>query len=166
MRIIDADGHVAENPSLVIEAMKRRPQQVVASADGTPRLIIEGRNYPEDRGPGAGCPPEHGISTASNINCRSAEGMLGDADRDHISTMVLYPGLRGSARRASKTRSSLPVSPAFITNGSRTTAPRRAVGYAFAATTDRGDAMVLTMLARGCRAIRDLGTNELIRELT
>ncbi|MGB8402671.1 MAG: aminoglycoside phosphotransferase family protein [Mycobacterium sp.] len=39
-------------------------------------------------------------------------------------------------------------------------------GYAFAATTDRGDAMVLTMLARGCRAIRDLGTNELIRELT
>jgi hypothetical protein len=39
-------------------------------------------------------------------------------------------------------------------------------GYAFAAATDRGDAMVLTMLARGCRAIRDLGTNELIRELS
>src|SRR5438270_12237689 len=93
MRIVDADGHVAENPSLATEAMKRWPQRVAASGDGTPRLVIEGRNYPEDRGPGAGCPPQHGISTASNINCRSAEGVLGDADRDHINTMVLYPSL-------------------------------------------------------------------------
>ena len=93
MQIIDADGHVAEDPSLAIEAMKRWPQRVTASADGKPRLIIEGRKYPEDSGPGAGCPPEHGISKAPNINCRSAEGVLGDADRDHISKMVLYPSL-------------------------------------------------------------------------
>ncbi|MGB6515009.1 MAG: amidohydrolase, partial [Mycobacterium sp.] len=93
MHIIDADGHVAENPSLAIEAMKRWPQRVTASPDRKPRLVIEGRNYPEDRGPGAGCPPEHGISTAPNINCRSVEGVLGDADRDHINTMVLYPSL-------------------------------------------------------------------------
>ncbi|MFZ3267804.1 MAG: phosphotransferase [Mycobacterium sp.] len=38
-------------------------------------------------------------------------------------------------------------------------------GYAFAAVTDRGDEMVLAMLARGCRAIRDLGTIELINTL-
>lgn len=38
-----------------------------------------------------------------------------------------------------------------------------ALGFAFAAATDRGDDMVLTMLARGCQAIRDLGTLELIR---
>ena len=31
-----------------------------------------------------------------------------------------------------------------------------ALGFAFAAATDRGDDMVLTMLARGCRAIREL----------
>ena len=37
-----------------------------------------------------------------------------------------------------------------------------ALGFAFAASTDRGDDMVLTMLARGCQAIRDLGTLELI----
>lgn len=37
-----------------------------------------------------------------------------------------------------------------------------ALGFAFAATTDRGDDMVLTMLRRGCQAIRDLGTLELI----
>lgn len=37
-----------------------------------------------------------------------------------------------------------------------------ALGFAFAAATDRGDDMVLTMLARGCQAVRDLGTLDLI----
>jgi hypothetical protein len=37
-----------------------------------------------------------------------------------------------------------------------------ALGFAFAASTERGDEMVLTMLLRGCRAIRDLGTLDLI----
>jgi len=41
-----------------------------------------------------------------------------------------------------------------------------ALGFAFATATDRGDDMVLTMLARGCQAIRDLGTLELIGEHT
>jgi aminoglycoside phosphotransferase (APT) family kinase protein len=36
-------------------------------------------------------------------------------------------------------------------------------GYAFAATTDRGDEMMLTMIGRGCRAIRELETLDLIR---
>ncbi len=62
MRIIDADGHVAENPTLAIEAIKRWPQYVKPSTDGRLSLLIEGRSYPEDRGPGAGCPPEHGIT--------------------------------------------------------------------------------------------------------
>ena len=37
-----------------------------------------------------------------------------------------------------------------------------ALGFAFATATDRGDDMVLTMLSRGCQAIRDLGTLDLI----
>ncbi|OBG66637.1 phosphotransferase family protein [Mycobacterium sp. E3339] len=37
-----------------------------------------------------------------------------------------------------------------------------ALGFAFAAATDRGDDMVLTMLTRGCQAIRELGTLDLI----
>ena len=41
-----------------------------------------------------------------------------------------------------------------------------ALGFAFATATERGDDMVLTMLARGCQAIRDLGTLELIGEQT
>ncbi|QUR67660.1 amidohydrolase family protein [Mycobacterium spongiae] len=93
MHIIDADGHVAENPSLVIEALERWPDLVRRSSDGRPGLTIEGRRYPEDQGPGAGCPPEHGISAAPGINCRSAAGVMRDADRDHIDTMVLYPSL-------------------------------------------------------------------------
>ncbi|MCV7030688.1 phosphotransferase family protein [Mycobacterium sherrisii] len=37
-----------------------------------------------------------------------------------------------------------------------------ALGFAFAASTERGDDMVLAMLRRGCRAIRELGTLELL----
>ncbi len=39
-----------------------------------------------------------------------------------------------------------------------------ALGFAFSAGTDRGDDMVATMLARGCRAMRELGTADLIRD--
>jgi Phosphotransferase enzyme family len=38
-----------------------------------------------------------------------------------------------------------------------------ALGFAFASSTERGDEMILTMLSRGCRAIRDLDTIELIK---
>lgn len=37
------------------------------------------------------------------------------------------------------------------------------LGFAFSAATDRGDDMVVAMLERGSRAIRDLGTLELVR---
>ena len=39
-----------------------------------------------------------------------------------------------------------------------------ALGTAFASTTERGDDMMLAMLSRGCRAIRELDTLELINE--
>ena len=37
-----------------------------------------------------------------------------------------------------------------------------ALGTAFAATTERGDEMMLAMLSRGCQAIRELDTLDLI----
>ncbi|WP_245233946.1 phosphotransferase family protein [Mycobacterium sp. PS03-16] len=40
-----------------------------------------------------------------------------------------------------------------------------ALGFAFASSTERGDEMALTMLERGCRAVRELGALELIDEL-
>lgn len=37
------------------------------------------------------------------------------------------------------------------------------LGFAFAASTERGDEMILTMLSRGCQAIRDLAAIDLVR---
>jgi uncharacterized protein len=91
MQIVDADGHVAEGASLALEAMQRWPDKITLRTDGRPSLKIEGRHYPEDKGPGAGCPPEHGLSRANGIDFSNVEGVLRDADRDHIDTMVLYP---------------------------------------------------------------------------
>ena len=92
MRIVDADAHVAEGASLGAAALQRWPDQigVLTTADG-PGLVIEGRRYPEHQGPGAGCPPHDGLSRADGINYNTVEGVLADADRDHIDTMVLYP---------------------------------------------------------------------------
>jgi hypothetical protein len=39
-----------------------------------------------------------------------------------------------------------------------------ALGFAFAVGTDRGDDMIVTMLRRGCQAIRELGTLELVQQ--
>jgi len=91
MRIVDADGHVAEGARLTLACMERWPDKVAFRTDGRPSLMIEGRHYPEDRGPGAGCPPEHGLSVVDGIDWSTAAGVLRDADRDHIDTMVLYP---------------------------------------------------------------------------
>jgi len=91
MHIVDADGHVAEGASLALAAMERWPQFIKFRNDGRPSLMIEGRHYPEDVGPGAGCPPEHGLSRAAGIDFSTAQSVLKDADRDHIDTMVLYP---------------------------------------------------------------------------
>jgi len=41
MRIIDADGHVAEGASLAVEAMKRWPDHITPRPDGR-ALVIEG----------------------------------------------------------------------------------------------------------------------------
>ena len=44
MRIVDADGHVAEGTSLALEAMQRWPQHIRPRTDGRPSLVIEGRH--------------------------------------------------------------------------------------------------------------------------
>ncbi|MCV7279154.1 amidohydrolase [Mycolicibacterium flavescens] len=92
MRIIDADGHVAEGASLAVQAMQRWPRHIAPRTDGL-GLVIEGRQYPEPTGPGAGCPIDHGLTTAPGLNCRTPAGVVGDAERDHIDAMVLYPSL-------------------------------------------------------------------------
>ena len=93
--IIDADAHVVEGASFAKEALSRWPELVKyrVAEDGTGGFFIEGRRYPEHEGPGAGCPPQHGLSRAEGIDPFSLEGMLRDADRDQIDRMVLFPSM-------------------------------------------------------------------------
>ncbi|RIK95853.1 MAG: amidohydrolase [Proteobacteria bacterium] len=94
MRTIDADAHVVEGIPFAAEALARWPDrvQVRQAEDGTPYFAIEGRRYPEQRGPGAGCPPQHGLTRAAG-DPHTPGGVLADADREGIDQMVLFPSL-------------------------------------------------------------------------
>ncbi|HUA94701.1 MAG TPA: amidohydrolase family protein [Acidimicrobiales bacterium] len=89
--VIDADAHSVEGGSLFAEILTRFPDQVRPADGGVLAMVIEGRQYPQFTGPGAGCPPEHGLSDAPGIDPRSLEGVLRNADTDGIDEMVLFP---------------------------------------------------------------------------
>ena len=95
VEFVDADAHVVE-AELVPECLKRWPHSFTLGGEGNREVLTEGRRYPEWQGPGAGCPPEHGLSRAQGINPFTPGGTLADADRDGIDHMVFYPsfGLR------------------------------------------------------------------------
>ena len=94
-QIIDADAHVVEGASFAQQALARWPQLVKyqAGKDGKGGFTMEGRRYPEPEGPGAGCPPQHGLTTAAGSDPYTIEGTLRDADRESIDRMVLYPSM-------------------------------------------------------------------------
>ena len=94
VEFVDADAHVVEGQALIGECLRRWPDAFAFSERG--ELLTEGRRYPEPEGPGAGCPPEHGLSTVPGINPWTPAGTLADADRDGIHHMVFFPsfGLR------------------------------------------------------------------------
>ncbi len=95
IEVIDADAHVVEGASFAGEALRRFPDRVAFRSDGSGRgsFIIEGRRYPEFEGPGAGCPPEHGLCSEAGISPGDVAGVLRDADREGIGRMVLFPSL-------------------------------------------------------------------------
>src|SRR3989449_1156879 len=94
VEFVDSDAHVVEGQALIGECLTRWPDAFSLSPRG--ELMTEGRRYPEPEGPGAGCPPEHGLSRVEGINPWSPAGTLADADRDGIDQMVFFPsfGLR------------------------------------------------------------------------
>ncbi len=94
VEFVDADAHVVE-AAMAPECVRRWPGAFAVNEKG--ELLTEGRRYPGVRGPGAGCPPEHGLTTVAGVNPFTPEGMLADADRDGIDRMVFFPsfGLRG-----------------------------------------------------------------------
>ncbi len=95
MKIVDADAHMVEGATFGQEALSRWPDFIEYRAhdDESAGLVIEGRRYPEPEGPGAGCPPQHGLTDAGDANPHSLEGVLTDADREGIDRMVLFPSL-------------------------------------------------------------------------
>jgi predicted TIM-barrel fold metal-dependent hydrolase len=96
IEFVDADAHVVE-AELIPECPKRWPEIFRYDADG--RLRTEGRRYPEFEGPGAGCPLEHGLTTAAGVDPYTPAGTLANADRDGIDQMVFFPsfGLRSAS---------------------------------------------------------------------
>ena len=93
LEFIDADAHVVE-AELAPQCVKRWPDTFTLAPDGL--IMTEGRRYPQSEGPGAGCPPEHGLSKAEGISPYTPEGVLKDAAKDGIDQMVFFPsfGLR------------------------------------------------------------------------
>ena len=115
-------------PSLAVEAMQRWPDHITPRADGR-GLVIEGRNYPEAAAPAPAVLASTACARADGIDYRPLEGVLGDADRDHIDTMVLYPSL-GLCAPSLEDPEFAAGSRGSTTSGSRTTAGSRAAGCA------------------------------------
>jgi len=91
-RIVDCDAHVVEGSTFMQEMTERFPDKVrFTIGDTGPSLLIEGRAYPQDHGPGAGCPATEGLCLDRGINPFTPQGMLADADREGIETMVFFP---------------------------------------------------------------------------
>jgi predicted TIM-barrel fold metal-dependent hydrolase len=91
LEVVDADGHVAESAEFFAELLARFSDQVVLRTDTKLGVLVEGRPIPDYEGPGAGCPPDHGLTTAPGLDPTSADGVLANADTDGIDHMVLYP---------------------------------------------------------------------------
>jgi hypothetical protein len=103
VEFVDADAHVVE-AELARECLQRWPNDFTLRQGEFPEVMTEGRRYPEPEGPGAGCPPQHGLSTAEGINPYTPEGVLADAARDGIDVMVFFPsfGLRAPSIESPK----------------------------------------------------------------
>src|SRR5690349_16126636 len=94
MPTIDCDAHVIEGRELIKELLERFPDKIRLSRDGEDgALIMEGRPYRQSRGPGAGCPAAEGLCLDRGANPFTPEGVLADADREGIDTMVFFPSV-------------------------------------------------------------------------
>jgi predicted TIM-barrel fold metal-dependent hydrolase len=89
--VVDADAHAVETVEFFAELMQRFPDQVGLRTDTKLGVLVEGRPYPQYEGPGAGCPPEHGLTTAAGVDPGTVDGVLANADTDGIDEMVLFP---------------------------------------------------------------------------
>jgi predicted TIM-barrel fold metal-dependent hydrolase len=90
--IIDSDAHVIEGSELIGEMMQQFPEHMRLSEQGEDgAFFIEGRPYPQSRGPGAGCRPDEGL--ADGVEPFTLDGVLRDADREGIDRVVFFPSV-------------------------------------------------------------------------
>jgi len=89
--VIDADAHAVEQVSFFVDLFRQFGDAVAVRGDTNLGVMVEGRLYPTYEGPGAGCPPEHGLTKAEGVDPATAEGILANADTDGIDEMVLFP---------------------------------------------------------------------------
>jgi len=89
--VTDADAHAVEPVSFFVELFRLFGDFAEVRGDTKLGVILEGRPYPSYEGPGAGCPPEHGLSKAEGIDPTTVAGVLSNADADGIDEMVLFP---------------------------------------------------------------------------
>jgi predicted TIM-barrel fold metal-dependent hydrolase len=94
LRVIDADAHLLEGGEFLAELSAAHPDKVrlAADADGVTRALIEEKAFP--RSAGRGC----GVDTATSLTPKASNpfepaGVIADADREGIETMVAYPSL-------------------------------------------------------------------------
>ena len=119
VEFVDADAHVVE-VELGRECLRLWPEAFTLHQGVLPEIRTEGRRYPEDKGPGAGCPPEHGLSSGGGHQPIHAGGTLADADRDGIDHMVFFPSFGLRAPSIEDRARSPPGSPSSTTSGSPT----------------------------------------------
>jgi uncharacterized protein len=93
MRVVDSDAHVIEGQELMGELFSRFPDKIRLSRpdEEGAALVIEGRLYPQASGPGAGCHARHGMCLDRGANPFTAAGVMADADREGIDTMIFFP---------------------------------------------------------------------------
>jgi uncharacterized protein len=92
-RIVDGDAHLLEGGQFMLELAEARPDMVRLPEPGEGLgAIIEGKRFPRSSGPGCG------VDTATSLTPRATNpfepaGVIADADREGIDTMVAYPSL-------------------------------------------------------------------------
>jgi predicted TIM-barrel fold metal-dependent hydrolase len=93
LRIIDADAHLLEGASFILELAEAHPDKIRLPAQGEPAgAFIEGKRYPTSSGRGCGVDTPTSI-TPKATNPFEPAGVIADADREGIGTMVAYPSL-------------------------------------------------------------------------
>jgi predicted TIM-barrel fold metal-dependent hydrolase len=94
LRVIDADAHLLEGGDFVLELMEAHPDKVTLPSGGgaVAGALIEGKRFPQSSGRG------RGVDAATSLTLKATNpfepaGVVADADREGIETMVAYPSL-------------------------------------------------------------------------